>query len=256
MPSFDLYEYVGYIVPGSVLLLCLMALCPWIRKQFDGGASAAKNGGTSAAKSEGTSAANIGTFLIVTFLLGHFLHVVAHDIEKRFRLSCEAGLYGQNVVVTDPTNQDLLSETEREDLRKKVSAQFKVDMKQLTLSKTQDFTTWCNTLVRIEDAVQHDKRGAPLGTFIKDYGLYLGLTTAFGLTFLLCIPLLLLFLAGVVLRKPIVGVPLVQILIVFGIAGIGGSLAFIRLVYFGRLFSRELFLSFLASPNLCYSAFE
>jgi hypothetical protein len=147
MPSFDLYEYVGYIVPGSVLLLCLMALCPWIRKQFDGRTSAANNRRTSAANIGGTSAANIGTFLIVTFLLGHFLHVVAHGFENQFRLSCEAGVLGQNEVVTNPANQGILSEADLYDLRAKVSRQFKVDMENLTFNKTQGFVTWYNALV-------------------------------------------------------------------------------------------------------------
>jgi hypothetical protein len=237
MPSFDLYEYVGYIVPGSVLLICLMALCPWITRKQTGGE---------------TSAANIGTFLIVAFLLGHFLHVVPHSVEKKFGLSCEGGLYGQNEIVTDPANQGLLSASELEDLRTKVSGQFKVNMRGLTLNKSQDFIAWCNVLLRIQDTVRHEKRGALLDTFIKDYGLYLGLTTAFGLTILLCIVLIV----ARVPRRQIVSVPITQILIVGVISAIGGSLALIRLLYFGRLFTRELLLSFLAVPNLCCSAFE
>jgi hypothetical protein len=240
MPSFDFYEYVGYIVPGSVLLVCLMSFCPWMRAMFTGGV-----------------AAEIGRFLIVTFLLGHFLHAVAHGVENLNQWSCEGGVYGENSLVTNPDGQNLLSKSERWKLHHKILGHFKVDINALNpLNQNANFITWCNITFRIQDSVHHDRRGALLDTFIKDYGLYLGLTTAFALVFLLCIPFIL---ASAVSTDQTVNIsfrtnrfifiPLRRILFITGVAGIGGLLALYRLLYFGRLFTRELFLSFLAVPD-------
>jgi hypothetical protein len=218
MPSFDLYEYVGYIVPGSVLLVCLMPLCPWIKSEFSGG-----------------TLANVGVFLIVTFLLGHFLHVVAHGIEKELQLACEGGVYGEDAAVNHPGT--LLTAAELEDLSTKVEQKFKVKLK----APITDYVEWCNITLRIEDAVNSAKHGALLSTFIKDYGLYLGLTTAFGLVFVIYFPLAF---AG---TRPIsVPPPRMQVRIVFLISLIGFCLALYRMLYFARLFTREQFVSFLA----------
>ena len=240
MPSFDFYEYVGYIVPGSVLLVCLMSFCPWMRAMFTGGI-----------------AAEIGRFLIVTFLLGHFLHAVAHGVEYLNQSSCEGGVYDENLLVTNPDDRTLLSDSEYLLLHDKILSYFKVEIKKLKpLGEDDNFITWCNITLRIQDLVHHDRRGALLDTFIKDYGLYLGLTTAFALVFLLCIPFILASAVSADQTLSIsfrtnrfIFIPLRRILFITGVAGIGGLLALYRLSYFGRLFTRELFLSFLAVPN-------
>jgi hypothetical protein len=249
MPSFDLYEYVAYIIPGSVLVACLIPLCPWIRNQFiEGGQSPT-----------GRPAANIGIFLIVTYLLGHVLHVVPHRIEAgswSYPLSCEGGVLGQNaVVVAKSSDQHLLSAPEFDELRDRLE-KFEFDMTKLELQNPDHFVMWCNALLRMEDAVQTAKRGALLGTFIKGYGLYLGLTTAFALVCLVCA--ILIFLPSSALSRVIgnegiwpvarlTGRVRVQLLIFLVVMGIAGSMMLYRLLYFGRLFARELFLSYLAT---------
>jgi hypothetical protein len=237
MPSFDFYEYVGYIVPGSILLVCVMSLCPWVRAQFSGG-----------------PAVEIGSFVIITFLLGHFLHFAAHSLEAFNRSSCEGGIYGQNILMTDPKDQHLLSQLEYRKFDKKINDLFDIDIKTLTpLTEKENLIAWCNVVLRIQDSVRHAQRGALLDTFVKDYGLYLGLTTAFALVFLLCLPLIC---ASVVRIKRIPyisfrknrfeSIPLSRILLIAGAAVIGGMMSLDRLLYFGDLFDRELFSSFLA----------
>jgi hypothetical protein len=237
MPSFDFYEYVGYIVPGSVLLVCLMSLCPWVRALFSGG-----------------PAVEIGSFVIVTFLLGHFLHIVAHGAEALDRSTCEGGIYHQNLLVTNPKEQHFLSQLEYTKLDKKINDLFDVDIKTLTpLTKKENLIAWCNVVLRIQDSVRRAQRGALLDTFIKDYGLYLGLTTAFALIFLLCLPLICLSIIPATQTTNLSfrenrfeSIPLSRILLIAGVAGIGGLMSLYRLLYFGRLFDRELFSSFLA----------
>lgn len=236
MPTFDLYEYVGYIVPGSILLICLMPFCPWIRDQFNKG-----------------TFTQVGIFLIVSFLFGHFLHAVAHEIERWHGGFCEGGVYGENIVVTNPDNQPLLTSAELTQLHLRI-LQMGIDLpKKIAPNNRQDFLTWCNATLRMEDVVTSAKRGALLGTFIKDYGLYLTLTTAFALVFGLCIAVgtfsTLRLMFGDV-RPPSKREQVERYVRYAGnlvpIAFFGGYLAGCRLLYFGRLFSRELFLSFLA----------
>lgn len=237
MPSFDLYEYVGYIVPGSVLLIALMPFCPWVREQFTLG-----------------TAANVGIFLIATFLLGHSLHTAAHMFETTFLSECEGGVAGQNLAVTHPNR--LFSAAEETDFRAKFEPHFKIKIDSLNkLHDKEKLLEWCNAILRIQDDVRDRSRGKLLDTFIKDYGLYLGLTAAFSLAFLFCLFLVIINSIPRNRRKRTlvlpftkirIATPFRQIIIVFIIAAIGTALSVWRLLYFGRLFARELFLSFLA----------
>jgi hypothetical protein len=266
MPAFDLYEYVGYIVPGSVLLGFLTLVCPWIREKFLPRASTRRN--ASAGEGHLRPAAGIGIFLIVTFLLGHFLHVIAHLVEADpwYRLSCVGGVFAEyDIVVPKASDQNILSAQEFEQLNEKVRNQFGFPMKGLDLNAKNDRLQWCDALMRIQDDVDHAKRGTLIGVFIKDYGLYLGLTAAFGLCLVLCFLLILIILSVKLWRRlraagkwqreaalAFVGIGPVQLSILFVATAVGLCLSYYRLDYFSRLFAREVFLPFLALPGPSY----
>src|ERR1700690_2436751 len=85
MSSFDPYEYVGYIVPGAVLLLGPLLFCRWVWEHLK----------------KDSPVKAIASFLIVTFVLGHLLHASSHWVETRLLGWCEGGVYGTNAVVSD-----------------------------------------------------------------------------------------------------------------------------------------------------------
>jgi hypothetical protein len=238
MATFDLYEYVGYIVPGSVLLVCLMPFCPWIRAKFSGG-----------------EFAQIGGFLVASFLLGHFLHALVHGIEGQFRLACEDGVYGENLVLKG--DRSVLTTHERENFAVRVKSEFGVDIDdQKTLATDDGYLAWCNATMRIEEAVSAAKRRGGLDTFIKDYGLYLGLMAAFALVLVTCVAVtivkggwLLFGATESAWDRLVISKSFKQALILALIAVIAGGISYYRFEYFGRIFTRELFLSFLGLPH-------
>ncbi|MFZ0845978.1 MAG: hypothetical protein WAM62_09320 [Pseudolabrys sp.] len=234
MSTYDTYEYVGYIIPGAILLVGVMFFCRWIRTQFE----------------KGSPAETIGSFIIIAFVLGHMLHATAHWIEARFTNSCEGNVRGTNLVINDRQNQDLLSAAELTDLTTAVSTRYKVKMETLDLQNKVDLVEWCNVLWRIGIDVHAVKKGALSDIFIRDYGLYLGLATAISLL-LLCSLLVVLFprfrpkwITSLEKRRAHLKWPLVVAM--FSVLIILDALMLWRLHYFGRLYARQLFLALLS----------
>src|SRR5262249_39615429 len=109
MPTFfNAYDYVGYIAPGAIMLLCLIYLFPWLREEFG---------------SEQFVVADIGVFIIVAFVLGHMLHQTRHLFETSRTLWTDTAVcVGEPVAEQD---RKLLSDTERSQLLKAINEEFK-----------------------------------------------------------------------------------------------------------------------------------
>lgn len=231
MSSYDTYEYTGYIVPGTVLLLGLILLCPrareWMKAEF------------------GDAKIELAViFVIVAFTLGHLLHGLGHFVDQLPKTSCKGGISGTNAIILYKDHQDLLSDDELSKLAKAVEDSFYVKMmRDLTLSEKKDRIIWCNVTIRISSTVHHDNRGGLLDIFIRSYGLYLGLSAALitlmiGTLMVVALPLD----RPPWMTRPHAGIMLLSLLV-------ASTLTVWRMFYFGELYARELFLAFLAVPK-------
>ena len=244
MSSFDVYESISYIIPGTILLLGLITLFfwPWLRAQFGG-----EKGKFDLSK--------FGALIIVAFVLGHLLHGLYRLVGEQQPWSCESGVYGVNVVVLHPDKLELLSSDELSKLRAAVQNKFNVTMKKpkegpkglnLKENKNEDLIRWCNVVMRVSNAVHQDKKGDLVDIFLRDYGLHFGLATAF-VVLLLCA----LFITFVPRARPAwmverprrqqTTILLWAILALLLVSGLEVH----RTHYFGKLYARALFLTFI-----------
>jgi hypothetical protein len=237
--SFDSYEYAGYIVPGAILLLGLIFLFPKLTEKFG------------SVEKDKFGLGEIGIFLVIAFTLGHLQHASGHFFDQWPPKSCIGGLYGTNEVVYDRVNQTVLSPMELEKLAKKLKDKFEVDVSGLNLQDGKDLLVWCNVMFRMIGDVYNAKRGALLDTYIRDYGLYLGLAAAF-IVLALSLPFAVIFphsRPGWLVQKDAQGRLTLGrlrfaaiLLLLFGAT----YMALYRLFYFARLYVNELFLQFIA----------
>lgn len=226
MSAFDTsYEFTGYVIPGAVLLLGLMFLYPWTTENLGD-----------------TQFSKVGAFIIVTFVLGHLLHGLGH-LALDNKLFCEGGMIYRKDFVINDHNHHILSDSEPKRLTLAVRDHFGIEMDKLSESE------WCNTAIRIRIAVRSAKQNDLLDVLARDYGFYLGVTGAFTI-----LGAAVAILPNWRLRSPRIvdnegGVRSMDATLLFVIIGLVALLTVWRLLYFGRLYTRELLLSFLSLPH-------
>jgi hypothetical protein len=168
--SFDLYDYTGYIVPGGVLLLGLALFFPWIKEQFG---------------YPKVGLGEIGSFIIIAFVLGHLLHGLCHVTVERF-MRCVGWAMHTNKVLD--WKADYPSQLDHQNLAKKVQDAFHVTIPGVPTSASANApasapvsaSDWDALVRRMYVAVSAAKRNDRVDTFNRVYGLHLGLATAFG----------------------------------------------------------------------------
>lgn len=240
MSSFNSYEYAGYIIPGAILLLGLILLFPLLRERFVNIGDDKQKFGFS----------ELGIFLMIAFALGHALHASGHFFDQWHPKSCTGGIYGTNVVVYD-RNQSVLSAKEMDELSKKVEAKYDVRMSGLNLRDPKDLLVWCNATFKMIDDVYVAKRNGLLDTYLRDYGLYLGLAAAFTILVLAFFAILVLprIRPSWLMKDDAQGYPILR----WALAGellmflfVGAFISFYRFFYFAWLYVGELYLQFIS----------
>jgi|HubBroStandDraft_4_1064222.scaffolds.fasta_scaffold19077_4 hypothetical protein len=236
MPAFDAYDYVGYIVPGAVLLVGLMLLFPAIKEQLAG---------------HKFELSDLGLLIILSFALGQMLHQVGHVVDKTKFVRTH---YSDDILCGgDPS----LSAEEKTKVIKIIESQYGFTPSCITEDTK---TNWRNTVRQIYIEVHEAKRSERVDIFDRGVGLLLGLGTAFAVLFGICL------VVALGLHKRVKGFDRIRstlhghhddatksIVVLVALAG-ASWLCFCRMEYFAKYYATELFLAYLLqhapSPQL------
>jgi hypothetical protein len=278
MPSyfFDPYDYIGYIVPGSVMLLALVYLFPWVRERFEIG-----NGKLAVGE--------IGMFIIISYALGQMLHQLGHviDMEPGYTIS---RYYPTDTVACKCQTLEcktLLSSIERERLLAAIVIEFKVkddvcflpaflDLKvvrqcqQVQAKDCQDLLeenrkTWREVVARININLHRTKASERIELFNRSVGLHYGMATAFAIIFCLVFAIMLFYAVRLLLllvkAESIPGMRLtlgigiteranaIRMALMALVVGAACILSYLRMEYFSGFYARELFLTYLSQGS-------
>jgi hypothetical protein len=240
--SFDAYEYVGYIAPGAVFLLGLAFIFPAVRKLL---------GKPRSALSE------LGIFIVAAFVLGHLLHGLGHYVIDSPK-SPVGRMHATFSVI--PEEQELLSATERTELREVVNSRLCVDLTKIKLFDQEQSLSWDHVARQIYMEVYLAKRNERVDIFNRGYGLHLALAIAFILMAFVLIGIAILSVAHtkfgyrcvgqlssiIVLRNRLAWDRFVIILAALLLLS---TVALQRMSYFDKLYAGDLFLAYLSMPH-------
>jgi hypothetical protein len=220
--NFDQYEYVAVITPGAALLIGILLL--WH-----------DNVPLDASKETGLGA--LGLFLVAAFVAGQILQAIGESL-ARIMWRCCGGMPSEWVLLKDPPSP-LLDPDQKQELSTRIKELWNVDFEKLTVEtkdpkRAEKFDEWQAVTRRINIKVANAHKGGRINAFNRTYGMMIGLTVA------------ILFVAVFLLKRiPFAGAgPLkagVLCLLAFAIAGFMLHRAYV----FGKLYARELFVSFL-----------
>jgi hypothetical protein len=200
--SLDTYEYVGVVVPGTIPVLVGAYLFPDIR---------------SLATLGGIELGTLGLFIIISFIAGHFVHIVAKFFEWLEDL-CGVGLKD----IPFSKNRGGVSDIQWNRFVAACEHRLRVHSNQFSKRNFNGFRIEIVSLLGVE----HTKR---MEIFNRTYGLLRGLSAGF---FLSCI-LYIFFSDGASLQN-------VFILLC------AASLMYIRKRQFANLYFQDLVASFVA----------
>lgn len=203
LKTFDPYEYVAVIAPGTVVAVGLLAQWPdekscLLNKDF--------------------SLGEFGIFLVCAFVLGHIVQALGNGLE--------ALVFFRSGKPTDwmrKPNCDLISPTQRLRLVEKLKAQQGDNFSLETVSEK----AWYSVTREVYAAVSEADRAQRIDSFNRTYGLMRGIAAA------LC------------------AVTIWLLIVRWGqwawsaTAAVLAGLAIYRMVHFGKLYARELFVQFL-----------
>ena len=153
--TFDAYEVIGIITPGTVVALLLTLEWPQLKVLMG---------------SDGLSVGDLGLFLVLAFVLGHLIQALGNIIEW-----CFATVEGMPSSWVREPNQTLLTSAQREVLLAKVSAMEGVTVDPAKVNKA----AWRNIVMRAYGRVRTAGKSARIDAFNRNYGLFRGLSAAF-----------------------------------------------------------------------------
>jgi len=161
--SFDPYEIIGIITPGTVMTLLVATEVPIFRSMLG---------------SKGLSVGDFGLFILVAFVFGHLVQAVGNMTERAvWPLS---GLPTNLVRLTD---QKLLSAAQCRELRMKVAAMEGEDAELNSFDKE----SWRSVTTRAFARVRNAGRSGRIDISNRTYGLCRGLVAALALTLGWCV---------------------------------------------------------------------
>lgn len=153
--SFDAYEIIGIITPGSVVTLMMALQWPEFRDLIG---------------LEGLSVGGLGVFVIAAFVAGHLVQAIGNLLDGAFWLV--PGL--PSAWVRSP-RQRLISPAQWTQFQAKVSA---MEGEQADLA-TMDRRTWRAVTTRMYGRIQSASRAGRIDGCNRTYGLSRGLAAAF-----------------------------------------------------------------------------
>ncbi len=221
--SFDQYEYVAVITPGAALLFGLyLVLRPNIP--------------FSDLKDIGIG--TFGAFLVAAYVIGHILRAVGDVFEELWLIF--GGRPSEWVLQENPQKRGLLNAQQLGELVTRVDKLgFEFDTMQLKpkdgyCARRKKFESWQAVTRQIYIDVRKAKNSGRVDVFNRTYGMMVGITVA-----LLIVALLLLvksYMAGFGWTEATIGCVIALILVGFSLY---------RTYLFGKLYARELYVSFL-----------
>jgi hypothetical protein len=259
--SFDAYQYFAFVIPGSVLLLGLMFLFPWIREH------------TGPASGSAFDLAGFGAFVIVSFVLGHLLQGLGRDTILLESIRGAESAYASNSVFKGDSR--ILAADDREKLFACIKVNFGVTKDDLKLldpgpvSSSGDtvgippkplvdevesvpadtLARWRGMVRRIYADVRAQGKAESTQQLQRDYALHLEVTSAF-VVLAICV----LFLIWCQLMRPrwakllqasrtSIGLRVLQL----GLLVLCVVVFYRRMDRFDESFARELYLTFINS---------
>jgi hypothetical protein len=275
--SFDAYEYLAFVIPGSVLLLGLMVLFPWIREHIGPAA------GTS------FDLAGLGAFVIVSFVLGHLLQGLGSSLILGELLRGAESAYASNSVfkgdnkvlaakVQESLETCIRDKLKISDLKKIPAVEPKKEASRLPATTSakiveaasadeaeramraelakkeqEGLTVWRGVVSRIYSELRAQGRSKTAERFQRDHALHLQLTTAFILLALCVVFVWISQLVSPKLAKYLRVNETPQVLRALQLALLvaAAGIALIRMNRFDGLFARELYMTFI---NTCMPA--
>lgn len=209
--EFDFYEFVGVILPGTLVVFFGAVFSPTFKTvllsgKFDLG--------------------ELGIFVLLAYIAGHLVQAVSNIWEPLF-WKVQGGLPTSWVREED---QEIISVPQVEAMKKLIPAKLKLDLP----SKLSEIPAnrWRSITAQMYAAVDGASRSKRIDMFNGNFGLLRGIASAF----------LLLEIAAVYLHLQ----PLKKIL---GGVFVLQCLALYRMRRFGVFYARELFVQFLQLPD-------
>ena len=235
--SFDQYEYVGVITPGAALLLGLLLIYPGIlpgKSDTDIGLGA------------------LGIFLVAAYVAGHILRAIGDFCEKQFWRRF-GGMPSEWILWKEPAARPtpwfwsvgLLGELgtpldaqQRAQLETRVSTLFKIDFNDYVVAgdnpadREEKYDRWQVVTRRIYATVRAAQRSSRIDAFNRTYGMMVGISVA-----LVIIGLALWLKAFSATHLMFIGLGLLAFLVLY--------FTVFRAAVFGKLYARELYVTFL-----------
>jgi len=238
--SFDQYEYVAVITPGAALLLGLLLTFPGIlpgKSDSDIGLGA------------------LGIFLVAAYVAGQILRAIGDVAEKKL-WRYVGGMPTEWILRPDlaerikqlrwhkwlPDIGSLLDKQQEHDLKARVDKLFNVKFDEFVVTdddaskREKKFDDWQAITRRIYTTVLAAKKNARVDAFNRTYGMMVGITVALAIT---SAALWVQALVTDDLKRALLGV----------LAFIVANFTMYRAFVFGKLYARELYVSFLAATK-------
>lgn len=231
--SFDQYEYVAVITPGAALLLGLVLIFP--------NAIPVKPGAD-------IGLGPLGFFLIASYVAGHILRAIGDVVERIYWRCIVGGMPSDWVLREAPAgliDKTLLDQQQKDELVERIKKQFNVDFDKLVITQSDDCTSrarkfeeWQSVTRQIAGKVSDAKKGGRVNAFNRTYGMMVGITVA---TVILAVTI---WEQGWFIDNPWPNRAVLS-----SIAGTVAIFTAYRAFIFGKLYARELFISYLNLPK-------
>lgn len=153
--SFDAYEMIGIVTPGTVAALLLTLEWPELRALVG---------------ADGLTVGDLGLFVLVAFVLGHLVQGLGNLLEMLFWAP-----KGMPTAWVREQRQSLVTVSQREALQRQVTA---MEGEGVDLSKLNR-KVWRVIAMRMYARVQNAGRSARVDACNRNYGLFRGLGAAF-----------------------------------------------------------------------------
>jgi hypothetical protein len=182
--GFATYEFITYVVPGAIFVLCLMALFPRVKEFF--GAERIDVGG-------------LGLVLVAAFVLGELFNTIGTSVIGRYAIADKIDAVWED-------KQEIIPERYKRDFVESVKNNFGVPVDQLKLKvrcrNDNDYRLWKSIVSRIRAILNLTKASDRVEIYLQQYIININIAAAL----LFCIVVVVPTFVVRTLVQPIEGV--------------------------------------------------
>ena len=208
MRRFDFYEFVGYIAPGTILLLGLSLLFPSVGTFVN---------------AQATSLGDFGIFLVLAYVAGHLIQAVGNMLETIWWWLWS----GRPTDRIRESKASFLSQKQYELILSRIQSQ--LDYSEIGKLSDIDSKEWPAIVKQIYSIVRENGQSEKTDIFNGNYGLNRGLASTF----------IFLSIATPLLSECVIWKTEALLLLAFAIS-------IFRMHRFGKRYAQELFIQFLS----------